>query len=43
MSSSVACMEVVQLKTVKVKRLVFVAGANRHCCWFTALGDRLAT
>ena len=36
-------VEVAQLKTVKVKRLVFVAGANRHCCWFTALGDRLAT
>jgi hypothetical protein len=31
------------MKTNKVKKLVFVAGADRHCCWFTALGDRLAT
>ena len=31
------------MKTDKVKKLVFVAGADRHCCWFTALGDRLAT
>jgi hypothetical protein len=36
-------VEVAQMKTTKTKRLVFSAGANRHICWFTALGDRLAT
>ena len=36
-------VEVAQMKTTKTKRLVFSAGANQHICWFTALGDRLAT
>jgi hypothetical protein len=36
-------VEVAQMKTTKTKSLVFSAGANRHICWFIALGDRLAT
>jgi hypothetical protein len=36
-------MELQQSKPSRVKTAVFVAGSSRHCCWFLAFGDYLAT
>jgi hypothetical protein len=34
--------EIHQSKTAKAKLIAYVAGADRFCCWFLALGDYLA-
>ena len=36
------CVEIKQSKISKAKLIAFVAGADRHCDWFLALGDYMA-
>lgn len=34
-------VEIIQTKSVKVKLIAFVAGTDRHCCFFLFLADFL--